>query len=449
MDRISITTSPVDGGEYSPGGDDPAWSSPNPASSTPGGGGIRNGSGGGGYVDSNRASLRGGRGGGVGGESFNSGGGSVSGTGSYNSYRRGSSYSNNSLNDSYRGEGGSSNGTFGGVENINDPPRPPYGAGGMGTSTTSNRSNNDRASSPRMSSGGGAVTPTYTYHSPGRTSSYANSSNPITPGGSSTRESQRISELRESLGLSGDYTDEEISVMLRDDDRANEELRLSHHSFGGGGGVDGVIADSMSRSLTSLSLQSRAGGDSGNNNNNEGTRRRRWHPCEPPQTRPGAYGAGIPTGTRADGRYDVGVMDPIVLETRKIDAISSVKETLNRRLGYVLDESMYGEMERKYREEEREIMAASSLRRRGIMPTLPAMMMWDAPPPSRRSQVIKEPNMPELSGPLPFPWTFSASSRGSEGGMGNVAAASPERETNDAARRAWAGTVVDDSPMGP
>jgi hypothetical protein len=447
---MAVMTSPVEEEQNNPAGDDPASSSsdrmvaendgfyhsPNPASSTRGDGSFGN---------SNHAPWGGGSG------SFNSPNPALS---------WGLEGESVSFGNSYQTLLGLSSGTIGGVNNNDDvdinnnnnncpvaePPRPPYGTEGRAASTPSYGSDDSHRDARSSSLGTlGATTPT-SYSSVYRRRATTNS-DPSTPGGSS---SQRISDLRHELSLMGDVTDAEISVMLIENDRASEELRLSQMSFEVGGGSFAVggsdsLSRSMSRSSTSSSLRARAGaggggggggGNSSRNNNSSntgGARRRRWHPCEQPQSRPGAYSTGISTGgARANGQYDVGFIDPIELEMKKIDAISSVKNTLNQRLGYVLPESQYEEMERKYREEESAMMA-SSHRRRDIRPTLPAMMMWDAPPPSRRSQVIKEPDMPVLSGPLPFPWSFGASSRGSDGGM-DYAVRSPDgvvEETND------------------
>jgi len=158
----------------------------------------------------------------------------------------------------------------------------------------------------------------------------------------------------------------------------------------------------------------------------------------------------------ADRYYDLGVLDPIDLEVKKIEAIVYVRDTFNRRLGYELQDRQYEEMELLYQEEERAMLASPPA------PTpRPAMMMWDAPPPSRRRQVVQEPVLPDLEGPLPLSFTRSGVSEFCTGRfVADVEAASPDgvddnvdernvKDANDAAGRAWADCPVDRSPMGP
>ena len=384
MDRISITTSRVDGGDYNES--DPAASSPQPGG------------------ESSSLTTRGGN------DPASSGGGRGAGGGIFNSPNPDN---NNSGDD--RGPA----------------PMPPYGARGTSTSSLRNGNLRDVHVAPRI------VVDVPPAGDGGRGPRGSHSSDPITPGSNMSlpdRDSlasphERISELRQILCEPG-LTDEAIAAMIRENDRAAEE-----------------------------SLQCGGGG-----NNIGGGRRRRWHPSETPPPRPGAYSMGGPVEGGRDRQYNVGVMDQVELDMRKINAIHSVKETLNHRLGRELHDSQIEEMDRLYQEEERAITAAgASLQRQSGRPLLPAMMMWDAPPPSRRSQVIKEPNPPVLGGPLPLPRSFGGGA-GSELCLGrfvlDFVAASPDgfdemnerrvEETNDAdGRRAWVDVDIDVSPMGP
>jgi hypothetical protein len=139
-----------------------------------------------------------------------------------------------------------------------------------------------------------------------------------------------------------------------------------------------------------------------------GGRRQRWHPCETPPSRPGAFSMGNPVKGGRDRQYNVGVLDQVQLNIRKIDAIVSIKETLNHSLGLELHNSEFEEMERLYLEEEQAIMMAGvSSQHPHRRPLLPAMMMWDAQPPLRRSKDIQEPEPPVLGSPLPFSHSFS------------------------------------------
>ena len=438
MDRISVTTSRVDGGDYNESLD-PAALSPQP-----GGGESSSLTTHGGYDPA--SSGRRGPGGGI-----------------FNSPNPASSSTPNNTRGESDGSIGVANNNNNNGDDRGPAPMPPYG-----TRSLRNGNRRDVHVAPRIV---GAAPPA---GDGGRGPRGSHASDPITPGSNMSlpdRDSlashaspqQRISELRQILCEPG-LTDEAIFAIIRENDRVAEESRLSQH-LGGAPTSDSsrsLMTSSSSRSYSGGSGGGGGGSSGGGGNNIGGGRRRRWHPCQVPPTRPGAGG---PVDGGRDRQHNVGVLDQVELDMKKINAIHSVKETLNHRLGCELHDSQFEEMDRLYLEEERAItMAGASSQRQRGRPLLPAMMMWDAPPPSRRSQVIKEPDPPVLGGPLPLPRSFGGGGV-SELCLGrfvaDVAAALPNgvddnlderrvEETNDAdGRRAWVDVEIDDSPMGP
>lgn len=172
----------------------------------------------------------------------------------------------------------------------------------------------------------------------------------------------------------------------------------------------------------------------------------------------------------------MGVTDQDELEIRRIEAVSAVQDALVEKLGYDLHmpgPNSYEEMERLHKEGER-MLASTGLERRERK-LLPSMMVWDAPPVSRKSMMRKEPRLPPVSKePLPLPPSFggydgdgiadggggiSSSSAGNgEICVGRFVDTAPDEDEDEQKRELGGdestaggthGHSIDDVPLGP
>ncbi|KAL7544038.1 hypothetical protein ACHAXR_013505 [Thalassiosira sp. AJA248-18] len=187
-----------------------------------------------------------------------------------------------------------------------------------------------------------------------------------------------------------------------------------------------------------------------------GGSRRSWVPCQPAPSRPGVIRVGGPIERGAT--YNIGTMDEMELEIKRIEAVSQVQDALNNRLGYNLRESgKYEEMERAFKEGE-QMLASSRLQKKKLLPT---MKMWDAPPVSRKSMMKKEPSLPEPGEPLPLPLSFGGHDEGMQNGgnrelqLGKFVDPGPEQDEEEHKQEetldseSWSEVSIDESPMGP
>ena len=138
---------------------------------------------------------------------------------------------------------------------------------------------------------------------------------------------------------------------------------------------------------------------------NDGLRgqRRIWENCQPPPSRPGIVRINFNDDRR---HYDVGQLDDAVLYSRRVEAVHTVQENLNRRLGYNLRQSGQYEEMLRLEAEGGERLASSgydaSLR--------PRLMVWDVPTMSEERMSRREPMLPPPPDePLPLPETLMGS----------------------------------------
>ncbi|KAL3790681.1 hypothetical protein HJC23_009781 [Cyclotella cryptica] len=183
---------------------------------------------------------------------------------------------------------------------------------------------------------------------------------------------ERIRELRTSLGVDDDYPTSVLRAILEANDR--ESLQNSI------GTTDDALLDADSQNTTSRRRHERL-----------------WENCQPAPSRPGIVRINFNDDIR---HFEIGQLDEAQLYSRRVDAVHSVQENLNRRLGYNLRESgQYEEMERLEAEGEERLASSgydASLR--------PSLMVWDVPTMSEERMSRREPMLPPPpDDPLPLP----------------------------------------------
>ncbi|KAL7522322.1 hypothetical protein ACHAWX_007013 [Stephanocyclus meneghinianus] len=184
---------------------------------------------------------------------------------------------------------------------------------------------------------------------------------------------ERIRELRTSLGVDDDYPTSVLRAILEANDRESLQNTVA-------------TADDA---LLELDARSQNDGRRG--------QRRIWENCQPAPSRPGIVRINFNDDRR---HYDIGRLDEAELYSRRVEAVHTVQENLNRRLGYNLRQSGQYEEMLRLEAEGGERLASSgydaSLR--------PRLMIWDVPTMSEERMSRREPMLPPPPDePLPLP----------------------------------------------
>ena len=289
----------------------------------------------------------------------------------------------------------------------------------------------------------------------------SNSTHPVRESSSAAEEEleQRLADLRAILP---DASDEELRQILGENDRASNNTQQSRADAATATATQAAVSSSSNNNTSPTSRpsagNSRGQGSARASRTSSSRSRRSWQPCQQPPSRPGVFSVGGPV-TRG-GSYNVGTTDLLQLEIKRIEAVSQVQEALNEKLGYNLMESgKYEEMARQYKEGERMLAMTGLERREKEKKVVPTMMVWDAPPFSRKSLMKKEPTLPPPGKPLPLPLSFGGQEEmtNRELVVGKFVDTAPDEDEDEQKREectidnesTWAEVSVDDSPMGP